>query len=404
MKKVEYTATTIPGLESEARKELLNLKAEILNEGSGFVRFTVHPFEIPNILTQSRIILRVLEPIIEGDYTSLKELIHRCSLIDWSRFLQPKNTFKIDLVGRTSLAANQYMVLAVKDVLVDSLKRKYGIRPSVDTRNPDQLFILYVNDTHCTIYRDAAGVPLNQRGYRIKSLEAPINEVIAAGLLSYLGWNGRGLFIDPMCGSGTLILEALTKAMNLYPQTKRKKGFALDRWPDRKNYGLKPGITTGRFNPTPSGQIQTPLPSPQLWQIIGADKNPDTNPIVTYNLTQLLDPYNLKQPEHFSLEIEHFEYLHANPLIKKARTWAEENDLPTLLCFNPPYDQRMAVDDIRNFYKFIGDTLKQQWKNSLVGIISGSVEGIKHIGLRPQKKIHIKNGPIDTRFHIFSIH
>jgi putative N6-adenine-specific DNA methylase len=403
VKQVEYTITTIPGLESEASKEISNLNGKVLNEGSGFVRFTIHPFEIPNILSQSRVILRVLEPIIEGEYTSLKELIHRCSLIDWSRFLQPKNTFKIDLVGRTALAANQYMVLAVKDVLVDSLKRKYGIRPSIDTRNPDQLFILFVNNTHCTIYRDAAGVPLNQRGYRTKSLEAPINEVIAAGLLSFLGWNGTGLFIDPMCGSGTIPLEALSKSMNLYSQIHRTKGFALDRWPDRKNYGLKQGTTTGKLNQTLSQQSIL-LSNPKPWRIIGADKNPDVKPIVAHNITQLLTPYDIKQPDDFSLEIEHFEYLHANPVVKEARLWAQKNDLPTMVCFNPPYDQRMAVEDIREFYKFIGDTLKQQWKHSLVGIISGSVEGIKHIGLRAQRKIHIKNGPIDTRFHIFSIH
>jgi len=392
-KLISVSLSTIPGLEGESEKELKDLKVHVVSVGPGIVKVFIDPYRLPELLLQTRHNLRVLVPIFDGMYTSIDSLRHRLKTYSWDRYLQVNRTFRVDGVGKSNFGASHFLPLVIKDKIVDYFRATKGKRPSVDTRSPDILLVAFMNGNQLTLYRDGAGKPLNQRGYREKTLEAPMNEVTAAGLISLLDWKGKGLFLDPMTGSGTLAIEAGLVAQKVFPQQSRPQGFGLEHWPDRKAYGWNHFF-----------QKQEIAPFPTNCQIIGADKDPTFLPVAKQNVSacDALSGTNFKSS--LGWEIEAFEYLHANPQIVEARRWAETNNLPIFLALNPPFDQRLSLDDAVYFYQSLGDILKNHWKGVRVGVFSGNREALKHLGLRPDRKIPIKNGPLDCRFFLYTIH
>ena len=263
-------------------------------------------------------------------------------------------------------------MLKMKDCIVDRFRKKFGKRPDVERFNPDIKLHLHIRNQDVTISLDSSGDPLFKRGYRKSHFEAPINEVLAAGLLNIAGWDGKGNFLDPMCGSGTLLIEAAMMALNIPPQLHRKK-FGFTNW---KNFDLElfNQIKDTRINRIKdfSGKIFGYDVSNKA--LLCAKEN-----IEAADLTEFIA---LKNQDFFTSKKEQY---------------------PLLIVFNPPYDERISITT-ENFYKNIGDTLKNNYKNVFSWFITSDLEAYKKIGLRPSKKIKIFNGKLECRLFQYDIY
>lgn len=276
-------------------------------------------------------------------------------------------TFAIDAtVYSERYSHSQFMTLKMKDAIVDYFVANHRKRPSIDTKNPDIKFHLHIDRELVTISMDSSGAPLFKRGYRKEQTAAPINEVLAAGMLQLAGWDGKGNFLDPMCGSGTLLIEAGMVAMDLPAQIFRKE-FGFMNW---KNYDaeLFEKIKEFRVNRVKAFE----------GKIVGYDINEDALDVAWKNIkaAEMDDIITVKKKNFFDSEKDMF---------------------PLLMVFNPPYDERLSISD-EDFYKKIGDTFKTHYPNTLAWMISADLEAMKKIGLRPSRKIKLFNGKLECRF------
>ncbi|PIE51041.1 MAG: RNA methyltransferase [Flavobacteriales bacterium] len=314
-----------------------------------------------------RTALKILVPIHEFKAFNEYKFYHKLSQINWDDYLGLHQSFSIDAtVYSEKFTHSRYMSLKMKDAIVDYFRKKYNKRPNIDTKNPDIAFHLHIDRDWVTVSLNSSGEPLFKRGYRQNQVKAPINEVLASGMLQMAGWDGKGNFLDPMCGSGTLLIEAAMLAMNLPAQLFRKK-FAFQNW---RNYDedLFTKIKEFRLNKIKefSGKI------------IGYDKDALAVSIARENVafTELDEVIEIHKKDFFETKKEHF---------------------PLLIMFNPPYDERLEIND-EAFYKKIGDTFKQNYPNTLAWLISADLSAVKRIGLRPSKKIKLYNGKLETKF------
>lgn len=315
----------------------------------------------------ARTALKILVPITEFKAFSEQKFYERLYRFDWSEFLDVNQTFAIDAtVHSERFTHSQFMTLKMKDAIVDYFQDKFRKRPNIDTRNPDIKFHLHIDRELVTISLDSSGEPLFKRGYRKEAGEAPINEVLASGMLQIAGWDGKGNFLDPMCGSGTLLIEAGMIAMDLPAQIFRK-GFAFQNW---KNYDdeLFKKIKEFRINRVKEF----------TGKIVGYDVDPKMLSIAKTNVAsaEMEDIIEIQKQDFFESKKEVF---------------------PLLMVFNPPYDERISINQ-EDFYKKIGDTFKQNYPNTLAWLISSDLEAVKKIGLRPSRKIKLFNGKLECRF------
>lgn len=314
-----------------------------------------------------RTALKIMIPVFEFKAYNEDKFYEKLYRFNWSQFLKVHQTFAIDAtVHSERYTHSQFMTLKMKDAIVDYFQNKFGKRPDIDTKNPDIKFNLHIDRELVTISLDSSGQPLFKRGYRKEQGEAPINEVLAAGMLQLAGWDGKGNFLDPMCGSGTLLIEAAMVALDLPAQIFRKN-FAFQNW---ENYdeSLFKKIKEFRLNRVKefSGKI------------IGFDIDPKMLSIVKTNIAaaEMEDLIEVKKQDFFESKKEHF---------------------PLLMVFNPPYDERISIHQ-EDFYKKIGDTFKNGYPNTLAWLITSDLEAVKKIGLRPSRKIKLFNGKLETRF------
>lgn len=311
--------------------------------------------------------VKVLVPIFEFKAFNEQKFYDKLLKFNWDDVLGLQHTFAIDAtVHSERFTHSWFMTLKMKDAIVDYFQQKYALRPNVEAKNPDIKFHLHIDRDWVTVSLDSSGDPLFKRGYRKEQGEAPINEVLAAGMLSLAGWDGKGNFLDPMCGSGTLLIEAAMVAMNLPAQIFRKK-FAFQNW---KNYDddLFRKIKEFRI-----GRIRE-----FTGKITGYDIDARMLNAARINIemAEMEDVIEVKKQDFFQSKKEHF---------------------PLLMVFNPPYDERIAIDQ-EDFYKTIGDTFKQHYPNTLAWLISSDLEAVKKIGLRPSRKVKLFNGKLETRF------
>lgn len=316
----------------------------------------------------ARTALKVLVPIFEFKAFNEHKFYHKLTRFNWDDYLGLHQTFSIDAtVYSEKFTHSQYMSLKMKDAIVDYFRHKYNKRPNIDSKNPDVSFHLHIDRDWVTISLNSSGESLFKRGYRQNQVNAPINEVLASGMLQLAGWDGKGNFLDPMCGSGTLLIEAAMIAMNLPAQLFREK-FAFQNW---RNYDeeLFTKIKEFRLNKIKDF----------TGKIIGYDKDPLAVSIARENVeyAKLDEVIEVYKKDFFESEKEHF---------------------PLLMVFNPPYDERIEIENSDEFYKKIGDTFKQNYPNTLAWLISADLSGIKRIGLRPSRKIKLYNGKLETRF------
>ncbi len=314
-----------------------------------------------------RTAVKILVPIMEFKAYNESKYYDKLFKFEWDQFLEKHQTFSIDAtVNSERFNHSQFMTLKMKDAIVDYFQEKYKVRPSVNKDNPDIKFHLHIDRELASISLDSSGDPLFKRGYRKEQTVAPINEVLASGMLQLAGWDGKGNFLDPMCGSGTLLIEAAMIAMDLPAQTFRRY-FAFQNW---KNYDseLFKTIKEVRLNRVKEF----------TGKIVGYDIDSEALNVAHNNVesVEMEDIITLRHKNFFDSEKDMF---------------------PLLMVFNPPYDERITIND-DDFYKKIGDTFKQHYPNTLAWLISADLDAPKKIGLRPSRKIKLFNGKLETRF------
>lgn len=371
-----FTAQVADGIENLAAEELRELGAEDCATGFRFVRFKAGHRELYRIVYRSRLCTRILAPLARFACADEQALYAAARDLRWSDFLNPDQTFAIFAnVSKSGISHSQYAGLKLKDAVADWFRDRTGRRPDVDPKNPDLWLHLHVHEDTATISLDVSGGSLHRRGYRVRSVEAPMNEAVAAAVIRMSGWDGRSPLIDPLCGSGTILCEALMHAANL-PAGLLRTSFGFTRMPD--------------FQPALWDQERVvalandPEDEPEA-DLRGGDIDPTAVEATRANLSRLPG---------------------GEDVVVGRRDFFERRDLAgtTIVC-NPPYGIRIGRrEDMGPWFKRFGDHLKRSCHGSTAFVYFGDREWLKHIGLKPEWKKPLKNGGLDGRLAKFVLY
>ena len=367
-------AKTFYGMEKLLAKELKQLGATEVSEGTRLVHFTGDKGFMYKANLCLRTAIKILKPIFEFRADNENVLYEKLYQFDWNAILSGDQTFAIDSVVHGKVFTHSlYVTQRCKDAIVDRFKNDHGKRPSVDTRNPDIRFSLHILGQKCSLSLDTSGRSLHHRGYRSLTNIAPINEVLAAGIIMLSDWDQKTDFMDPMCGSGTFLIEAAMMACKI-PANLNRNLFAFEKWKDWDK-SLFEKIKTSKLN-----SVVSPV-----GKIYGFDKAPSAIEKATNNIKNagLEDFVQVNRANFFNSQ--------------------KMGDSPLYLLTNPPYGKRLE-GDINTLYKKFGDTLKRSYANTQAWIISSNFEALKFFGLRPVKKIKLFNGKLETRLCFFPIY
>lgn len=367
-------AKTLYGFEPLLAKELRNLGASNVREGVRNVSFEGDTGFMYKANLSLRTALKVFKPIKSFKVFNEKQLYRQLYDIDWSDYFESSQTFAFDTTMNSDVFNNSLFVSQrSKDALVDKFRAIERQRPSVNTGNPDIRINIHIFNNDCTVSLDSSGTSLHQRGYRIATNIAPINEVLAAGLLLMSNWDGRTDFLDPMCGSGTLLIEGAMIACNI-PANINRESFAFMNWTNFDEI-LYQKIRDSRLN-----QVRE-----FNHRIIGYDKAPSA----VRKAQENVDNANLS--EYITIERKDF-FRTEKPT---------ENSLK--MVFNPPYGERLNID-VEEFYSKIGDALKQNYSGTNAWLITANLDALKHVGLKPSRKIKVYNGKLESRLVNYEIY
>ena len=367
-------AKTFFGFEDLLATELKELGAQAIEKGNRVVHFSGDKGFMYKANLCLRTALKILVPIHKCTLKSENDLYKEAFDFPWDDYFTSNETFAIDSVVFGELFTHSlYVSQRVKDAIVDGFRAKVGTRPSVDLKHPDVRINVHIDRNHCTFSLDSSGASLHHRGYRTATNIAPLNEVLAAGLIQLSGWDKRTDFLDPMCGSGTLLIEAALLSCNI-PSNINRKEFAFEKWKDWDE-DLYLTIEEAQLN-----KIQG-----LAGYITGYDKAPSAVAKARDNVR------NANLEEFISIEKDNFFFT------------KKEEDTPLHLVSNPPYGERLE-GDINALYKKFGDTLKQHYTNTQAWIITSNLEAMKHLGLRPSRKIKLYNGKLESRLLHYSIY
>lgn len=368
MENFKMVAKTFFGFEEILAKELQMLGAQDVEQGVRMVSFMGDKGFMYKANIALRTALKILKPIYGFRAFNEQSLYKGIQGIDWSQYLNPNQSFVVDVTLHSEqFNHSQFVALKTKDAIVDQFRDRYGKRPDVDKDYPDLRVNIHIHNDQCSVALDSSGGPLNQRGYRTATNIAPINEVLAAGMLLLSGWDGQGDFLDPMCGSGTLLAEAAMIACNI-PANLNRKEFAFEKWNDWDN-DLFDTITDALMKKVREFH----------YTIKGYDKAPSAVMKAKDNIK------NANLEEYITISQEDF-----------FRTEKETRG-PLHMVFNPPYGERLDID-LERFYREIGDTLKQSYPGTNAWFITANLEALKFVGLKPSRKIKLFNGKLETRF------
>lgn len=366
-------AKTFQGLEGVLAKELIDLGAENVQEVRRGVTFEGDKKMLYMANFFCRTALRVLKPIYTFEAESADEVYEKVKAFDWDEYLDDRKTFAIDAtVFSDVFRHSQFLQYRVKDAIADRFMEKIGKRPSVRLTNPDLYINIHVADRTCTISLDSSGESLHKRGYRVAQTAAPINEVLAAGMLLMADWNGQSDFIDPMCGSGTILVEAAMIAKGIAPGLYREK-FAFQTWKD---------YDADMFDEI----FQDDSREKEFdYTIYGSDILRSSIEIAEKNVT------NAGLASYVKLTCIPFQELNI-----------PEGD--AMIMFNPPYGERIGGgDDLPTLYAEIGKKLKEDCTGKNAWIITVPNEATSQIRLSPSFKVALKNGDIDCEFRKYEM-
>jgi putative N6-adenine-specific DNA methylase len=363
-----YFAQIAEGLEDLGQNELHALGAQDIKPTYRGFYFSADKGTLYRINYCSRLLSRILAPLIHFDCHSDKYLYKTASNINWPSLIDLKSTFAVKAnVSHSKITHSQYASLRLKDAIVDVFRTKTGTRPNVDTREPDVLFNLHIQNNKATIYLDTSGASLHRRGYRLETITAPMQEIIAAAIIRLSDWSGTRPLVDPMCGSGTLLCEAMMHYCRIPAGYLRKKfGFAALPDFDAKIWAAVKQEEDSRIRDLPHGLIS------------GSDKSEEAIAAAGTNTQCFAQGTNI---ELSVMSMQNIKSL-ANSVI---------------VC-NPPYGIRLETDEsIKDFMKQLGDFLKQRCTGSEAYLYFGNRELIKSIGLKPTWKKILISGGLDGR-------
>ncbi|MCL2074123.1 MAG: THUMP domain-containing protein [Marinilabiliaceae bacterium] len=364
---MKLTAKTFHGLEKVLAKELEGVGATNIKILKRAVSFDGNKEVMYRSNLHSRSAVRILEYVTSFDARNEDELYKKVKKLDWSHYMSVDDTFAIDaVVNSRFFKHSKFAALRAKDAVCDYFRDMTGKRPSIDLLRPTILINLHISEDKITISFDSSGETLNRRGYRTHTLEAPINEALAAGMIMISGWTGETNFMDIMCGSGTIVMEAAMIAANIPPNLIRKE-FGFMRW---RNYDE---TLWQRIVEEAKNKIIVPK-----IRIYGSDISMDAIDIAR----QAALDFGLKQYIDFKLAS-----------FKETRPTAKTGTL----IINPPYNERLKVN-LGKLYVDIGTKIKRSFENWNVWVLSSSFDALELIDPKPAKKHYLLNGPIECGF------
>ncbi|MEJ2162192.1 MAG: THUMP domain-containing protein [Robiginitalea sp.] len=367
-------AKTLFGLESVLAAELRDMGAGKVKEGVRCAYFEGDQGFMYKANLCLRTALRILKPVKTFRLKHPEDLYDCIQEINWNRYLDPRMTFVVDTVLNSDHFSHSLFVSQkVKDAIADQFRKKSGVRPSVSVSHPDVRIHLHLQGSTVHLSLDSSGSSLHRRGYRKVTNKAPLNEVLAAGILLLSGWRGQSDLLDPMCGSGTLLIEAAMIACNI-PANINRGRFGFQTWKD--------------YDPALYATIHEACLSKSRdfhFSIRGFDKAPSAIRKAQENIesAQLSDFVRVEKQDFFASQ-------------------KESPDALLLVC-NPPYGERLPVE-LEGFYGNFGDTLKKAYPNTRAWVFTGNLEAIKFVGLRPSRKIKLFNGGIESRLVLYEIY
>lgn len=369
-------AKTFKGLEQVLAAELVQLGANNVQVERRAVSFTGDKRMLYTVNMCLRTASRVLVPILSFKAQKADDIYEQVKALDWSQYMTVKTTFQIDAtVYSDYFRHSQFVTYRVKDAIVDYWMERENQRPSVRLEGADLYLNVHIAGDRVTLSLDSSGESLHKRGYRVANTQAPINEALAAGMLLLAGWNGQSDFYDPMCGSGTLLIEAALIARNIAPGVYRQ-GFAFEKWAD--------------FDANLWDEVYNDDSREREFKhkIYGSDAGFYAVQAATKNI----------QSASLQRDIE----------VKQIRVeelrLADTNTEGALVMINPPYGERLSQDkNVLRLYQDMGTALKHQFSGATAWIISSNEEALKCIGLRPAKKIHLVNGDLDCLFNKYEL-
>ena len=370
-------AKTFKGLEEVLAQELIELGANDVQLERRAVSFRGDKALLYRANLCLRTAIRILVPIASFKAKDTDALYKQIKALDWSQYMTEESTFAIDAtVYSENFRNSRFVTYRVKDAIVDYWIEKAHRRPSVSTQTPDLLFNVHVANEQVTLSLDSSGESLHKRGYRVATTEAPINEALAAGMLLLAGWKGQSDFYDPMCGSGTLLIEAALIAHNIAPGVFRQ-AFAFEKW--------------SNFDADLWSDIYNDDSQEREFEhkIYGSDAS-------FYAIQQAAK--NVKSAGvQKDVELKQIR-------LEERRSSADEDIQGALVMMNPPYGERLASNkDIEDLYAKIGTALKHQFAGATAWIISSNDAAMKCIGLKPTKKLRLLNGELDCQFNKYEL-
>jgi putative N6-adenine-specific DNA methylase len=315
-----------------------------------------------------RTAIKILKPITVFNIFTEKDLYKKVYEIPWENYMDKEGSLAVDAtVFSDKFTHSQYISLKTKDAIVDRFRDKEGIRPDVDLDHPTLRINIHIDRNICTVSLDSSGQSLHKRGYKVATTLAPINEVLAAGLIMLSGWTGQCDLMDPMCGGGTILTEAAMIACNI-PANLNRKEFGFENWPDF-DVDLYELIEASALKKVRDFHFK----------IYGSDKDARVLERAEENIksANLEEFISIKEQDFFESK--------------------KETGRQLFMVFNPPYDERLSAN-IEELYSSIGNTLKRGYSNTQAWMITSSMEALKHVGLRPSRKIKLYNGKLESRF------
>jgi putative N6-adenine-specific DNA methylase len=368
----QFHAKTLKGLENILADELREIGASEVTPVNRGVNFSGSVSILYKANLYLRTALRILLPVLKFKASNEEQVYRNIMRMDWSQYMSYKSSFSIDVVSFSNTFRNShYLELKVKDAIVDQFRNKTSLRPSVDKKNAEIRINIHVQETFFTVSLDSSGESLHKRGYKKENHTASLSEVLAAGMILLTGWKGEGPLVNPMCGSGTIAIEAAMIAMGIYPGI-TGRSYAFQNWPDYDSLLFE--------------RILENMPDikKQKLEVIASDIDPEAIRISKTNARQL----GLEKEIKFQVG----DFLKSPQLDKEA-----------MLLMNPPYGERLAVDDIKELYTGIGTSLKHNYPGSEAWILTANMEAGKFVGLKPDRKIVLFNAGLECRFMKYTL-
>lgn len=380
----KMVAKTFKGLEEVLAQELTELGADEVQIQRRAVSFSGDKAMLYSANLWLRTALRILVPVkedrlkVKGERKPEDQLYEIVKGIEWAKYMSSETSFAIDATVYSELFHNsRFVTYRVKDAVADYWQEKEGKRPNVQVTDPDLRINVHIGGEQVTISLDSSGESLHKRGYRVANTEAPISEVLAAGMLLLAGWHGQSDLYDPMCGSGTIPIEAALIALNIPPGLFRKE-FAFERWMD-----FDAALWEEIYNDDSRER-------PFEYTIYGSDAG--------FYAVQQAEKNVKSAGVQKNVQLKQIR-------LEEQRTSADEKGMQgALVMINPPYGERLAQQkDMLKLYGAIGTALKHQFAGATAWIISSNDEAMKQIGLKPSKKMRLLNGELDCQFNRYDL-